>query len=60
MVRTAELIRSYGPTIERVEKNMAEDRLTSDDALVLAQIVSDAQILVGLIEQLAQRGVDFD
>jgi hypothetical protein len=55
IVRTAALIRGYEPMLEKVRERLLFDRLTGDDARNLTEIVSDAQILVGLIEELDRR-----
>ena len=59
IVRTAALIRGYEPTLSKLEKKLLFGEL-SEDAAVLPQLASDAQILAGLIEQLQRRGATFD
>jgi hypothetical protein len=60
VLRTAAVIRGHQPTIDRVEEKIMSDRLGGDDASALAQIVSDAIILAGLVEQLERRTASFD
>jgi hypothetical protein len=55
IVRTAALIRAYDPALDEVRGRILHDALTPADAKFLSEIVSDALILVSLIEQLEHR-----
>lgn len=55
IVRTAVLIREYGSTLDKIGERVLFDSLTGDDAKAMSEIVSDALILVSLIEQLDRR-----
>ena len=52
IVRTAQLIRGYGPLFERVAKKIVFGELSGDDARDLTEVYSDALILCSLIEKL--------
>ena len=55
IVRTAALIRGSGPTLDKIRERVLYDSLTAVDAKAMTEIVSDALILVSLIEQLDRK-----
>ena len=58
-LRTAKVVRGAQlQLIPGLEQRVLANQLTGDDASALVPLVSDAQILVGLLEQLEARGIE--
>ncbi len=55
-MRTAELIRGYRPSLERLEQRVATQEFTSQDMRLLVEVAWDAESLASLIEELQRRG----
>jgi hypothetical protein len=51
ILRTAELIRTYQPGLGEIAMRIAGDQASGKDARQLAEVASDAMILVALIDE---------